>query len=668
MISIDTEATGLWFNHGCQTFAVGIYDGTDLVVHKQAINPITRRRFHEFTKEQIEDIRRRFNEADLVVMHNSIFDVKALCEIGVFDWTEPTKESFWEKIIDSTILSHLFHNTDKRSLKDLCRKYLGVPYDSDEKLGDIVTKCRSFVRTRRSHWKIASDKVEQLKPANTTAKWHKMDMWLPEAVASEFKPKELSDYGLSIGTLRTSLSAYLKDDCVNTYDLAQCMMGDIIDSYGEDSMKYLNVNNQIRHITFGMEIYGTPVHPEELDETINTCQRHIDKLEKTIEEQTGVKHVTDAKVRNILFNTYKLPVLKKTKSEDNPKESVDADTIVKLKHFCIENLYKDSSLSEPNRFLTNLLALKKYQKKHGYLTSYRNCSINGYVYPSYNIVGTDTLRVSAQNPSPQTVAKATNPFEDDFDDVSELLNESPPLRSVFGPKRRRWWISNDYSQLQLRIFAVVTGEEQMIEAFAKGWDAHDYTARRIFGLPDNVTPNKAQRRIAKNVNFGFIFGASPKKIEQTANHPGLWDTVCEIFPNAHYFIEEQKHILKSGEYVRTLGGYPLDVPLKVNKWKGTLDKAAHAAVCYIVQGSEGEIVKRAMNLTGNYLANEYPEGRIVMQVHDEINFDVPERLPKLHVRKLKSLMEQAAEEYGVVAPVNSEVIRRSWNKGIEIAV
>jgi DNA polymerase-1 len=202
----------------------------------------------------------------------------------------------------------------------------------------------------------------------------------------------------------------------------------------------------------------------------------------------------------------------------------------------------------------------------------------------------------------------------------------------------------------------------MIEAFNKGWDAHDYTARRIFYLKDDETPSSGQRRIAKNVNFGFIFGASPKKIESTAGQPGLWSVVCEMFPNAHDFIQQQKDLIRMGEPVRTIGGYPLDVPTRFNHWKGTHESAAHAAVCYIVQGSEGEIVKRAMRKCDDYLVSSFPAGRLVMQVHDEISFDMPARFPKTHARALKTCMEEAALEFGVHAPVNCEITTKLWNE------
>ena len=80
------------------------------------------------------------------------------------------------------------------------------------------------------------------------------------------------------------------------------------------------------------------------------------------------------------------------------------------------------------------------------------------------------------------------------------------------------------------------------------------------------------------------------------------------------------------------------------------------------------IVKRAMRLCDDYLVSEYPEGRLVLQVHDEIDFEVPARLPKKHVRNLKALMEQAASEYGIHAPVEISLITHRWDKETKICL
>lgn len=656
MLSVDTETTGLYFTHGCTTFAIGMYSGSDFSMFHRSINPITRRRHIDFSKENRTTLRKQIEDTDILCMHNSLFDVRALVEAGMIDEHEPTIPEFWSRVIDTTILSHLHHNTDERSLKKLTPQYLDIPYESEDKLNALVNKCRLFVKSRRPKWRLANERTPELLPSGSNPKWWKSDMWLPYAVSTEFPREEIEAYGIDYDDAMYCMADYLQDDCRNTHDLAQSLMQAVIEDNGDDTLKYLEVNNQLLHVIYKMEMKGTHVHKTELDNAINACETWIAKLTKDTEELSGVEKITDTKLRTILFDTLQLPIGKETKSG---AASVDADTLIKLKRSFV---HSERTPTKAEEFLTKIMALKKYTKKHGYLINFRNSRINNRVHTSYNIVGTDTLRMSAKNPPLQTVSKAVNPFEEEFDDITALLENSPPLRSVFGPDKDRWWLCNDYSQLQLRIFAVVTDEQDMVEAFRRGWDAHDYTARKIFSLRDNEKPSTGQRRIAKNVNFGFIFGASPRKIETTAGMPGLWDTVCAMFPNAHDFIQYQKELLKSGNPVRTLGGYPLDVPMKEVKWKGGQEKAAHAAVCYIVQGSEGEIVKRAMRKCDDYLVENYPDGHLVLQVHDELDFDMPAHFPKKHGLRLKQIMEEAALHYGVVAPVECEITTRRWNE------
>lgn len=669
MISVDTETSGLWFSHGCTTFAIGVYDAEDVSVTRRDIDPETRQRKEEFPESHKHNLREAWKQADLVAIHNSGFDVKALVEAEVFDQYEPFEPEFWTKIVDTTILSHLHHNTDDRLLKKLTTQYLDTPYESEEKLNDLVKKCRLFVRSRRPTWMIASESVPQLRPSGAAPKWHKNDMWLPLAVVKSFSEKELSDYGISPSDCRTLLDRYLTDDCVNTYDLAQSMLQAVIEDHGDDVPKFLEVNNQILHVIYKMEHRGTGIHSDELNTALDTCESWISKLKARAEQIAGVKNITDDKLRKILFDDMGFEAIKMTKGgKTDPKPSVSADTLIAIKRELKGELDLETGEyitegSEREEFVTKMMALKKYEKKKGYLTNFKKSMIRSKVHTSFHIVGTDTLRMSAKNPPLQTVSKAVNPFEEEFDDITALLESSPPLRSVFGPEEGYWWLCNDYSQLQLRIFAVVTGEQDMIEAFNRGYDAHDYTARKIFGLRDKDTPSKGQRRVAKNVNFGFIFGASAKKIELTSGMPGLWSTVCEMFPNAHDFIQYQKELLKAGNPVRTLGGYPLDVPVKEVKWKASHEKAAHAAVCYIVQGSEGEIVKRAMRMCDDYLTSEYPQGHLTLQVHDELDFNMPARFPKKHGLALKNRMEEAAAHYGVHAPVECELVMKRWDIG-----
>ena len=266
--------------------------------------------------------------------------------------------------------------------------------------------------------------------------------------------------------------------------------------------------------------------------------------------------------RTLFFETWGVDAIKETKKG---KPSVDAATLLRLHDEAVPD-------SKEFKFLGQYLSLKKYQKKLQFLVGYRDGrvvlpdgSVGTHINPSFKICGTKTTRFSAEKPNLQQVTKASNPYEEDHPDIAKWLKASPSMRSCFGPSEGHWWLDCDYSQLQLRIFAAVTAEQEMIDAFDRGWDAHDFVARKIFNVPDSESPSKGQRRIAKNVNFGFIFGASPKKIESTAGIPGLWDTVCELFPNAHAFIEATKEQIRETGVVLTRGDYPLALQQKIGR-------------------------------------------------------------------------------------------------------
>ena len=165
--------------------------------------------------------------------------------------------------------------------------------------------------------------------------------------------------------------------------------------------------------------------------------------------------------------------------------------------------------------------------------------------------------------------------------------------------------------------------------------------------------------ISGNCNFGFVFGASPKKIELTAGVPGLWGTVTSMFPNAHKYMNQVKKQIKREGYVNTPWGYKLWVT------------SSHKGVNYIVQGCEGDIVKNAMIKCSRFLNSDevldltdgaiHPlDVRLCFQVHDELIFDFPEEefagQHKSLLRGIKNRMELAGEEMGIKTPVDIEVI------------
>ena len=662
MLGLDTETTGLHLMSGCTTFAIGIYNGDNAkryLADHAGIDPLTRKRRRDFSPTIVSCIENAMLSSDreLVVMHNAGFDLKALCEAGILPWEAPSEESFWTHILDTLMLAHLHNSSDFLGLDQLTRKYLERGYESEKKLCTIVNKCRAYARKHHPDWIIADERNDQhptLRSSASSLDGTRMDYWLPAAV-----------YRLVPEALRPKLpntliggvcENYLKDDCRNTWDLAAMFLAELQERHGDDLATLLSVNKQVEHVVWKMETLGVRVRTMELTAAIDACNHYISILSENCKRLSGLEVITDDKLRVLFFDTWGVDVVKKTKKG---KASVDAATLLRLHD-------EAEPESKEFQFLGQYLSLKKYQKKLQFLVGYRDGMVGTHINPSFKICGTKTTRFSAEKPNLQQVTKASNPYEEDHPDIAKWLKASPSMRSCFGPSDGYWWLDCDYSQLQLRIFAAVTEEQEMIDAFDRGWDAHDFVARKIFNVPDNESPSKGQRRIAKNVNFGFIFGASPKKIETTAGIPGLWDTVCELFPNAHAFIEATKDQIRETGIVKTRGDYPLALQQTFSQWSGSFEFKAHAGVNYIVQGTEGVIVKRAMKYCHDYFLSEFPQGRIALQCHDELVFEMPARFPKKHVWALTELMEKAGADYGVKAPVDPELCFARWDKSVKI--
>jgi DNA polymerase-1 len=286
-----------------------------------------------------------------------------------------------------------------------------------------------------------------------------------------------------------------------------------------------------------------------------------------------------------------------------------------------------------------------------YLQGYFNLLDDwGCVHPSFNQVGTSWTRYSSSDPNGQNVSKKA------------VL----PLRRVFGPPPGYVWLAVDYAQLELRIFAYASKDQGLIKAFESGMDFHMQTACEMFGVaPDKVTSE--QRRFAKNVNFGIIFGAGPNKIDHTTGRPGTYALYMQKFPNARDYMRRVISGVEEKGYCETLGGYRLYVP----------QGKAYAAVNGVVQGTAGEIVKNAMVdihekglVDWEQPSEEYPYGgsAIVANIHDELIFQFPQAYPYRALgRRIIRCMEEAGTRLGVVTPCDAKLIFTNWAEGEKFA-
>ncbi len=208
-------------------------------------------------------------------------------------------------------------------------------------------------------------------------------------------------------------------------------------------------------------------------------------------------------------------------------------------------------------------------------------------------------------------------------------------------------LAADYSQIELRIMAHLSGDERLLAAFAAGQDIHRATAAEVCGLqPEQVTAD--QRRSAKAINFGLIYGMSAfglarqLGIERRAAQEYV-DLYFRRYPGVKEFMDRTREQARRDRYVETLFGRRLYLPEIDHSNQGRRAGAERTAINAPMQGTAADIIKRAMIAVDRWIERERPPVRMIMQVHDELVFEVAgEALETAHER-IRREMESAAQ-------------------------
>lgn len=319
----------------------------------------------------------------------------------------------------------------------------------------------------------------------------------------------------------------------------------------------------------------------------------------------------------ILFDKLGLPVIKKTqKGAPSTAEEV------------LQELALDYPLP---RIITEYRGLAKLKSTY---TDKLPLMINpksGRIHTSYHQAVTATGRLSSANPNLQNI----------------------PVRSEQGRRIRQAFIAPegyrilaaDYSQIELRIMAHLSGDEGLCVAFAEGLDIHRATAAEVFGEPlDRVSSE--QRRSAKAINFGLIYGMSAfglaRQLNLSRNQAQQYmDLYFERYPGVKRYMESTRELAREQGYVKTLFGRRLYLP-EINSRNGMRRQAAErAAINAPMQGSAADIIKRAMIDLDDWLLSSGIDAKMIMQVHDELVFEVAEAAIDETLLQVKNLMSQA---------------------------
>lgn len=386
-----------------------------------------------------------------------------------------------------------------------------------------------------------------------------------------------------------------------------------------------------------MESEGIYLSKERMDELKAKTDERIAKLEEAIYLLAGYKFNINSTMQlsKLLYDERKLPPVKKTARGF----STDTETLEALK-----------STEDP--IIALLLEYRQLAKlKSTYidvLPLLRDSS--GRVHTSFLQTGTATGRLSSRNPNLQNIPVRTD--------------EGRLIRSAFVPESGNVFISADYSQIELVVLSWLSDDEMLKSAFLSGEDVHRFTAALVFNKKsDDVTSQ--ERRVAKTINFGIMYGMSAFRL---SNELGISRSEAKEFITRYFeryssvkdFVEKVNREAEKNGYVKTYWGHEREI-LGINSRNKTEKAAAErTAVNTVIQGTAAEIMKKAMIEIFNEIKEKKINARMLLQVHDELIFEVEESKAEELELLIKDKMENVAK---LSVPLRVSVERgHSWGE------
>lgn len=379
-----------------------------------------------------------------------------------------------------------------------------------------------------------------------------------------------------------------------------------------------------------MEMTGVRIDTESLKETSRIFNERMAEYERKIYEEAGESFNISSprQVGDILFG--KMKIVDKPKKTKTGQYVTSEEVLVQLKHKApiVENILNYRGLKK--LLGTYVDALPKLINP---------CT--GRIHTSFNQAITATGRLSSSDPNLQNI-----PIRDD---------DGKEIRKCFIPEPGCLFFSADYSQIELRIMAHLSGDDNMVEAFRVGHDIHAATAAKIWHVPvDAVTAE--QRKQAKQANFGIIYGITTYGLAQRMNIDNrearqLIDDYFATFPKVQAYMEQAKETCRAKGYAETLfhrRRYLPDIHSKNATVRGFAERNAINAP---IQGSEADIIKVAMIRIHQRFQREGIRSKMILQVHDELNFSVyPEE--KEQVERI--VIEEMQQAYPLSVPLTAD--------------
>jgi DNA polymerase-1 len=417
----------------------------------------------------------------------------------------------------------------------------------------------------------------------------------------------------------TQAAEYAAEDADITLRLHQAIWPQIEQV---DSLKHIlnDVEVPLVNVLAKMEQTGVLIDSQQLLQQSQQLASRIMALEKEafVLADQEFNLASTKQLQEILFNKLSIPVLKKT-----PKGAPSTSEEV-LQELALT--YPLPKLLMEYRGLTKLK--NTYTDKLPQMISQRT----GRIHTSYHQAVAATGRLSSTDPNLQNIPIRTE--------------EGRRVRKAFVAEKGYKVVAADYSQIELRIMADLSEDDGLLNAFAQGKDIHSATASEVFSTPLNEVTTD-QRRSAKAINFGLIYGMSAFGLSRQLNIPRhesqkYMDTYFERYPGVMQYMADTREKAKEKGYVETIFGRRLYLP-EINDRNGMRRKGAErAAINAPMQGTAADIIKKAMIAVDQWI-NSLPQEniRMIMQVHDELVFEIKEENLGEYTKKIAELMENA---------------------------
>ncbi|MBU1727084.1 MAG: DNA polymerase I [Candidatus Omnitrophica bacterium] len=391
-----------------------------------------------------------------------------------------------------------------------------------------------------------------------------------------------------------------------------------------------------------METSGIKIDLQLLKKLSHDLEKRLKKLIEEIYELSGAQFNINSpkQLREILFDKLKLPVIRRTKTGPSTDEEV-------------------------LRALSDRHKLPKFLLEYRQLTKLKNTYVDalpelvdkktGRIHTSFNQTGTETGRLSSSNPNLQNIPIKT--------DIGKNIR-----RAIIASSKESLLVACDYSQIELRVLAHLSKDENLIQAFMQGKDIHKITAALIFNVPEKDVTGE-MRDVAKRVNFGIVYGLTGFGLSRDLGisvdeAQGFIDAYFARYPKVKTYIEEQAKRAQKDGFVTTLLGRRRYIPEINNKNQGIRQFAERQAVNTPIQGSASDLIKLAMIDIQRLLNEKKLRSKMILQIHDELVFDVLHKELTEVVELVRERMENVLK---LVVPVEVDIRKgKNWLETEEV--